>query len=309
MFRLLQNGTVVRIRPASSSSRSLISRSRSIQTAPGFLSELLKARRKMAKVVPQTRPLSETDLDPAQVATSAEKKPRTQMDVEPSEQQPVASSSTGATTEQKQPNRKTQPKKTSKRRKQKRLLPEPYSREDVVWRDVRELLGADVADGVIKEGNDWESPFQHGEELQVEVSAISSTGTPTHRSFSARTQLCHSSGDGLAIAPSPKPPWVVVVPFALPGEVARVKIHQSRRLHSISCLLEIETPNPTLRDDSRIKCRYFGVCAGCQYQVSCVRIQSSLVLTRLIPGSNYRTIPNSTSRGMSSSRLIGIFQV
>ena len=81
-------------------------------------------------------------------------------------------------------------------------------------------------------------------------------------------RLCCSLGDGLAIAPSPKPPWVVVVPFALPGEVARVKIHQSRRLHSISSLLDIKTPNPTLRDDSRIKCRYFGVCGGCQYQVS-----------------------------------------
>jgi tRNA (uracil-5-)-methyltransferase len=77
-----------------------------------------------------------------------------------------------------------------------------------------------------------------------------------------------SLGDGLAIAPSTNPPWVVVVPFALPGEVARVKIHQSLRLHSISSLLEIETPNPTLRDSSRVKCRYFGVCGGCQYQVS-----------------------------------------
>jgi tRNA (uracil-5-)-methyltransferase len=46
----------------------------------------------------------------------------------------------------------------------------------VLWRDVRDLLGVGVADGIIKEGKEWESPFEYGEELEVEVSAISSTG-------------------------------------------------------------------------------------------------------------------------------------
>jgi tRNA (uracil-5-)-methyltransferase len=231
----------------------------------------------MAEVVPQTRPLSEVEVDPGEISTSVEKKPRLDIEMDRSEEQAVASTSTAAS-KQKPANGEKQPrKKASKKKKQKHLPPEPYSNDDVLWRDVRDLLGVGVADGIIEEGKEWESPFQHGEEVEVEVSAISSTGTPLlHLSPSAiigLTAVCRPLGDGLAVALSPKPPWVVVVPFALPGEVARVKIHQSRRLHAISSLLEIKTPNPTLRDDSRIKCRYFGVCGGCQYQVSHLRIR------------------------------------
>jgi hypothetical protein len=187
MFRLL-NGTVVRVRPTPSSSRFLIPPSRSIHTAPGYLTGLLKTRREMAKVVPQTRPLSEADLDPNQVLKSAEKKPRLQVEHELSEQQTIASTSTRAATKPEQETGETQVKKKKwmKRKAKKRLPPEPYSREDVLWKDVHDLLGADVADRIIEEGNEWESPFQHGEELRVEVSAISSTGAPLHRHFSCR---------------------------------------------------------------------------------------------------------------------------
>ena len=131
----------------------------------------------MAEVVPQTRPLSEVEADPGEILTSAEKKPRLDTQAERSEGQAVASTSTAGTitTTAKQ---KPAKKKSSKRKKQKNLPPEPYSHEDVLWRDARDLLGAEVADGIIKEGKEWESPFEYGEELEVEVSAVSSTGTP-----------------------------------------------------------------------------------------------------------------------------------
>jgi len=237
----------------------------------------------MAEVVPQTRPLSEVDVVPSEVLISVGKKPRLDIQVERSEEQAVVSTSTATTTKQKPANREKQSKKkASKKKKQKRLPPEPYSQDDVLWRDVRDLLGSGVADGTIEEGKEWESPFQYGEEVEVEVLTISSTGTDLHIYFLLRpyrTRSRCSSGDGLAIAPSPKPPWVIVVPFALPGEVARVKMHQNRRLHTVSSLLEIKTQNPTLRDNSRIKCRYFGVCGGCQYQVIQFWLRSTLVLT------------------------------
>ena len=238
----------------------------------------------MTEVVPQTRPLSEVDVVPTEVLTSVGKKPRLDIQVERSEKQAVASTSTATTTKQKPANgEKQSKKKASKKKKQKRLPPEPYSHDDVLWKDVRDLLGSGVADGIIEEGKEWESPFQYGEEVEVEVSAISSTGMHPHIYFllrSYRTRSCCFSGDGLAVAPSPKPPWVIVVPFALPGEVARVKMHQNRRLHTISSLLEIKTQNPTLRDNSRIKCRYFGVCGGCQYQVSQFWLRLTLLLFR-----------------------------
>lgn len=245
----------------------------------------------MAEVVPQTRPLSEVDADPSEVLTSVEKKPRLDSQVERSVKQAIASTSTATTTTTKQKpanGEKQSKKKASRKKKQKHLPPEPYSHDDVLWRDVRDLLGLEVADGIIEEGKEWESPFQCGEEFEVEVSAISSTGTYLRIYFPLRqhwTRSFCSSGDGLALAPSPKPPWVIAVPFALPGEVARVKMHQNRRLHTISSLLEIKTPNPALRDDSRIKCRYFGVCGGCQYQVNQLWLRSvSLMLKSLGSG-------------------------
>ena len=75
-------------------------------------------------------------------------------------------------------------------------------------------------------------------------------------------------GSGIGLVSKDKGPWVVVVPFALPGEKARIRIEKNDRMHSTGEVLEMLTYNPDLRDNSRIKCKYFGTCAGCQYQVS-----------------------------------------
>ena len=194
MLRLLDGITVrVGVRPTLCSSHSLISHStsRSIHTSPGYLAITWKTRRDMAKVVPHTRPLSEVDPEPNQVMTSAEKKPRLEVEVEPTGKTPIASTSTRpTTTKQEQTNGKTRSKKKpAKKRKHRNLPPEPYSHEDVLWRDVRDLLGVDVADRIIEEGNEWQSPFQPWEELEVEVSAISSTGAPLHLYFSCGNRL------------------------------------------------------------------------------------------------------------------------
>lgn len=67
-------------------------------------------------------------------------------------------------------------------------------------------------------------------------------------------------------------PWAIIVPLALPGEVVRVKVYRNARMHSVADLVTVVTPNLDLRDDSRVQCRYFGRCAGCQYQV-CYRLK------------------------------------
>ena len=71
----------------------------------------------------------------------------------------------------------------------------------------------------------------------------------------------------MAIGPAPRSSWVIVAPFALPGEKIRVRVYRSSRLHSFADLLDVISPNAELRDNSRIQCQYFGKCSGCQYQV------------------------------------------
>ena len=55
----------------------------------------------------------------------------------------------------------------------------------------------------------------------------------------------------------------VFVPFALPGELVRLRIVEEKRGHARAELLEVLEPS-----DLRIPapCRHFGICGGCQYQ-------------------------------------------
>jgi hypothetical protein len=59
----------------------------------------------------------------------------------------------------------------------------------------------------------------------------------------------------------------VITPFALPGETILARVVRHSRLHSYADLVEVLVPNKEMRDNERVRCRYFGVCAGCQYQV------------------------------------------
>ncbi|KAF3483144.1 tRNA methyltransferase [Arthroderma uncinatum] len=102
----------------------------------------------------------------------------------------------------------------------------------------------EITASVIHEGKK-DSPFP---ETEVTVSEMSSTG------------------EGLALSPSGD--HVYVVPFALPGETARVKVYKTiiHKSYSLTDLIEIVKPSPQ-RDDSLIKCQYFGKCSGCQLQM------------------------------------------
>ena len=67
-----------------------------------------------------------------------------------------------------------------KKEKPKQLPPELYSHDGALQRDVHDPLGVEVADGIIKEEKEWESPLRYGDELEL----ISSTGTSLSRLFS-----------------------------------------------------------------------------------------------------------------------------
>ncbi|KOS22278.1 tRNA (uracil(54)-C(5))-methyltransferase [Escovopsis weberi] len=87
-----------------------------------------------------------------------------------------------------------------------------------------------------------------GTEVEVEVLELSSTG------------------DGLAMRPGSG--QVYVVPFTVPGDVARVKVYRHLRgeRQTVADFVSIAKPSP-LRDDSRVRCKYFSRCGGCQFQM------------------------------------------
>ncbi|KAL4254922.1 class I-like SAM-binding methyltransferase superfamily protein [Abortiporus biennis] len=175
------------------------------------------------------------------------KKPRLE---EPNnvEESAVKSSLVGtsdATSGAKQPKRRK-----GKERKKKHQLPEECTAEDVVYRDALNLIGEEAAKRLEDEGKDWTNPFGESKvELELEVVAVS------------------SEGSALSLAPSEYGPWVIVTPHALPGEKIKARVFRNTRFHSYADLLEVITPNDKLRDVSRVKCKYFTKCSGCQYQM------------------------------------------
>lgn len=139
---------------------------------------------------------------------------------------------------------------TSAKKKRRKLPPiQEGSGDDVLLREVKALLGEAAIEKALAEDLDYAPPVQSGDTLELEVGELSSTG------------------DSLTILPHPNRPWVIVVPFTLPKERIRVTIARHSQFHSHGKLEGIIQPNEELRDPSRIQCRYFGSCGGCQYQM------------------------------------------
>ena len=158
-------------------------------------------------------------------------------------------------------------------RPKRRLAPRPT--DDVLWHDVRALLGADSA-----LSPDADAPFHFREELDVVVDRLS------------------SAGDALALSPPDRPRWVIVTPFALPGEHIRVRVYRSAQLHSFADLVAVLKPNPDWRDDTRVQCKYFGKCSGCQYQM--LAYEKQLELKRDVVVKAYRNFAGKASLPPSS---------
>ncbi|KAI5453138.1 tRNA(m5U54)methyltransferase [Naganishia albida] len=99
-----------------------------------------------------------------------------------------------------------------------------------------------------------------------------------------------SHGDGIAVYPlePEKPQWAVIIPFTLPGDRVRARVTRHAQYHSFAEPLQVisESPETTnfpiqlQRDNSLIGCKYFGTCAGCQYQS--LPYQQQLALKRWV---------------------------
>ncbi|EFQ30115.1 uncharacterized protein GLRG_05259 [Colletotrichum graminicola M1.001] len=110
-------------------------------------------------------------------------------------------------------------------------------------------------------------------EIEVEVLALSSTG------------------DGLAVHAGSPPTHIYVVPFVTPGDVARVKVvrHFPAESYSMADFLSVATPGP-LRDDTRVNCKYFTRCSGCQFQM--LSYDAQLAHKRTIVEKAFRNFSN-----------------
>lgn len=112
-----------------------------------------------------------------------------------------------------------------------------------------------------------------------------------------------SHGDGIAVVSSDagKPIWAMIIPFTLPGDVVRARVVRHGRFHSFAEPLSRLSSTPSAsfpvsltRDESLIGCKYFGTCAGCQYQSLPYAQQLALkqwVLTKAM--ANFSGLPSS----------------
>jgi tRNA/tmRNA/rRNA uracil-C5-methylase (TrmA/RlmC/RlmD family) len=85
------------------------------------------------------------------------------------------------------------------------------------------------------------TPFAYHQEIELGIDSLTNLGSGVGRV------------DG----------WVVFVPFALPGETVRVRVHRNDKNCSHADLLEVLVPSP---DRVTPQCPLFGDCGGCQYQ-------------------------------------------
>ena len=75
------------------------------------------------------------------------------------------------------PSAGNKPSKAKKNKKTARRVPDPFSHDDILTREVIALLGQDYADLLTSEKADWNAPFEQSTQLELTVSRISpSTG-------------------------------------------------------------------------------------------------------------------------------------
>ncbi|KAK3371212.1 S-adenosyl-L-methionine-dependent methyltransferase [Lasiosphaeria ovina] len=136
------------------------------------------------------------------------------------------------------------------RSKQKKPVQEG-SHDEVLLMDVQTLLAASKIsdDGAAAADSAVQPPLpEQGSEIEVDVVEMSSTG------------------DGLAKQKGSD--QIYVVPFAVPGDTVKVKVyrHLPDEGYTVADFISVTKPSP-LRDDSRIQCKYFAKCSGCQFQM------------------------------------------
>ncbi|KAI0904265.1 S-adenosyl-L-methionine-dependent methyltransferase [Ustulina deusta] len=77
-----------------------------------------------------------------------------------------------------------------------------------------------------------------------------------------------STGDALAVQEESPSKQIYVLPFAVPGDTVRAKVHRHLREEGYTMADFIAVVSPAaMRDDARVRCGYFSKCSGCQFQM------------------------------------------
>ncbi|KAM0428993.1 hypothetical protein ACHAPT_006797 [Fusarium lateritium] len=170
----------------------------------------------------------------------------------------------------KRPNQQNSRQWKQKKTKRERNITEGSS-EEVLKYDVEALLKMRAVEYGEGTENGPEVLPEEGTETEVEVLELSSTG------------------EGLAMKPGSN--QVYVVPFTVPGDLARVKVfrHVRRDNQTMADFISIVKPSP-LRDDARVSCKYFASCGGCQFQM--LDYSEQLRLKRRVLEKAYQNFSN-----------------
>lgn len=112
--------------------------------------------------------------------------------------------------------------------------------------------------GKRKKFND--QPFAYHAEIELEIATLTNLGVGLGRVPLPDSACPTTSADS---ASSLQGGWVVMVPFALPGERVRARVFRNHKNFSEADLVAVLVPSP-----HRVTplCPLFGRCGGCQYQ-------------------------------------------
>ncbi len=103
-------------------------------------------------------------------------------------------------------------------------------------------------------------PFPYHAEIELEISTLTNLGVGLGRVELPATEQADPPSDTTNPGSTK---WVVMVPFALPGERVRVRLFRNHKNYSEADLLEVLAPSPHRLAP---RCPLFGTCGGCQYQ-------------------------------------------
>jgi len=105
-------------------------------------------------------------------------------------------------------------------------------------------------------------PFAYHQEIELDIVTLTNLGVGLGRILLPGTLELGPGDLALATQP-PSGGWVVMVPFALPGERVRARVFRNHPNYSEADLVAVLTPSSERREP---RCPLFGRCGGCQYQ-------------------------------------------
>ncbi|TEY52532.1 hypothetical protein BOTCAL_0256g00080 [Botryotinia calthae] len=168
-------------------------------------------------------------------------------------------------------------------KRQKAYKPKPVkvgSSEEVLIADVRALFEAQKISNAsqvpIENGNAKSANVENGAGQEGSASAetapvaaetqVEAALPERFTEIEVKVVEISSTGDGLALHPPTN--RIYVVPFSVPGDIVKAKVitHFPRDNYSLADFVSVVQPSP-LRDDSRVNCKYFSKCSGCQFQM------------------------------------------